>query len=82
MATNEYFLEKAYQLKPLYAELMRSVEAYQNNDLVPFCIQWGKYFPTRENTGIMFYGRATNGWVTFESDVDKLFNMDFDDRIF
>lgn len=82
MTANDYFFEKAYQLKPLYAELMKSVEEYQEGGLVPFCMQWGEFFPMEENTGIMFYGRATNGWVTLESDVDKLFDMDFDDRIF
>ena len=82
MITNDFFFEKAYQLKPLFAELMQSVEEYQNGGLVPFCMQWGKHFPQEENDGIMFYGRATNGWVTLESDVDKLFDINFDDRIF
>ena len=83
METKDFFFEKVYQLKPLYAELMKSVEAYQEADgLVPFCVQWGEHFPVEEDAGIMFYGRATNGWVTFESDVDKLFDMDFTDRIF
>ena len=82
METNDFFFEKAYQLKPLFAELMQSVEEYQEGGLVPFCMQWGKHFPQEENDGIMFYGRATNGWVTLESDVDKLFDINFDDRIF
>ena len=82
MDNSLYFRERAYALKPLFAELMQSVAGYTDYDLRPFCIQWGRSYPTDENTGIMFYGRATNGWITTETDVDKLFDPAFDDRIF
>lgn len=82
MDNSLYFQERAYALKPLFAELMQSVAGYTDYDLRPFCIQWGRSYPTDENTGIMFYGRATNGWITTETDVDKLFDPAFDDRIF
>lgn len=76
------FLHEAIALKPLYADLLQSVCHFNQYDLVPFCIQWGKYFPKNDNSGIIFYGRATNGWVTFERDVDRLFDLGNDCRIF
>lgn len=76
-----HFLQKALALKPLFRELMSSVDSFQY-DLAPFCIEWGKYYPDEPNTGIMFYGRAVNGWITIERDVDKLFDMDNPNRIF
>lgn len=80
---NQYsFLEEAYSLKPLYAELMKSVESFSDINLCPFCIQWGEEFPQERGEGIIFYGRATNGWVTYERDVDKLFDVNFEDCIF
>lgn len=78
----DYFLDLALQLKPLYADLINSVKEFHNMELVPFCMQWGEEYPTEYNKGIMFYGRATNGWVTTDLDVDSLFNLANDDRIF
>lgn len=82
MTTNEKFEKKALELKPLYSELIGAVSDYAYQKLMPFCIQWGKSFPEDSNTGIMFYGRATNGWLTYGLDVDKLFDKDSEDCIF
>lgn len=83
MSTKDLFVHKAFdELKPLYAELMDAVSDYAYQELIPFCLQWGEFFPSEPNTGIMFYGRATNGWVTSESDVEKLFDQNSGDCIF
>lgn len=83
MNADEYYYHKALlALKPLYAELIDSVSDYAYQKLMPFCIQWGEFYPSEPNTGIMFYGRATNGWITFESDIDKLFDRNSGDCIF
>lgn len=59
-------------LMPLYEELKKDCGA--NDDLVPFLIQFGKEFPIKENCGIMFYGRATNGWEHGTWDFDVFFS--------
>ncbi|GAB6394121.1 MAG: hypothetical protein MdMp024_0433 [Bacteroidales bacterium] len=49
------------ELMPLYDELIK--EAYRDDDYHSiFCMQWGKKFPQEKNEGILFVGRATNGW--------------------
>lgn len=81
MDNSPYFRERAYALKPLFVELMQSVAGF-GKDLVPFCIQWGRLYPVQNHSGIVFYGRATNGWVTTDNDADKLFDTTYKDRIF
>lgn len=82
MTINEIHEQKAICLKPLYSELIEACADYAYQKLMPFCIQWGEFFPTDANSGIIFYGRATNGWITFESDVNKLFDKNSKDCIF
>ncbi len=53
-------------LKPLYASLLNNVSQFEGEKAV-FCMQWGKDFPTEQNTGILFVGRAVNGWDTAEN---------------
>ncbi len=64
-------------LKPLYTELLN----HASKQDCTFCVQWGKKFPVENNEGILFVGRATNGWAS-EFDVDKMFDDDNPDRIF
>lgn len=59
------------ELKALYEDLKKDCEADER--LVPFIHQAGKEFPLESNTGIMFYGRATNGWDG-TWDIDNLFD--------
>jgi len=66
-------------LMPLYGQLLKQITIPK--DVYSFCIQWGKNFPTENNTGILFVGKATNGWVTNSRDVEVLFG-DTKDRIF
>lgn len=65
-------------LVPLYENLIK-----QNSfeDVCAFCVQWGKNFPTTKNTGILFVGKAVNGWVHDDIDIDVLFG-ETTDRIF
>lgn len=66
-------------LKPLYAELLPKITT--KKDICPFCLQWGSNFPKEKNSGILFVGKATNGWITTSRDPDTLFG-DTCDRIF
>jgi len=66
-------------LKPLYAELIKSVS---DIDYVKafFCMQWGKNFPFENNHGLLCVGRATNGWDSWtnnEVTVDNVFDCIF-----
>jgi uracil-DNA glycosylase len=63
-------LEKA--LEPIYKEMLQSIEV-KNRDIYTFCMQWSKNFPLEENKGILFVGKATNGWISSETDIDILF---------
>lgn len=70
------------KLIPLYAALRDDCRA--DGKLCPFLMQWGNRFPISQNEGIIFYGRATNGWfgtwnfeVFFSDDnVDRGWNRD------
>lgn len=67
------------KIKPLYDELLST---YAKNGDCAFCVQWGEEFPTEKGEGVMFVGRAVNGWITDELDVEYLFNQSNDERIF
>ncbi|OAV64862.1 Uracil DNA glycosylase superfamily protein [Bacteroidales bacterium Barb6XT] len=64
-------------LRPLYSELLEAIGCYleknPGEDLCAFCAQWGKEFPEEKNSGILFVGRATNGWHDEDLDVDTIF---------
>ncbi len=82
--SNNFFEPQLRQaLFPLYKELMEAVEPFQDDPrgLCPFAVQWGPRFPKEERSGILFVGRATNGWVSFSNDPDVLFG-DTDEAIF
>lgn len=65
------------ELKHLYRNLLEHTKEYcEGKTICPFVMQWGKDFPTAANDGIMFVGRATNGWLTDDGDVDNLFEGD------
>lgn len=66
-------------LKPLYQALLPKVTS--KNKVYTFCLQWGNNFPKEVNTGILYVGKATNGWVTNTRDVDILFG-DTKERVF
>lgn len=68
-------LEK--QLKPLYKKLIEKVKSIRGPKDT-FAIQWGKSYPTNNNEGIIFVGRATNTWGEPEEnpDIEKIFGLD------
>ena len=62
-------LEKG--LLPLYSELFPSLDVEKET---AFIMQWGNKFPTEKNTGILFVGKAVNGWAKKEDQsFEKLF---------
>ena len=70
-------------LMPLYAHMIQVVlDAGFAYDTTKFCMQWGKDFPQGENEGILFYGRANNGWITKSDDIDELFGEGGEECIF
>ena len=70
-------------LLPLYAHMIQIVQdSGHNYDTAKFCMQWGKNYPASKNEGILFYGRANNGWVSSSKDVKDLFTEESEDCIF
>ncbi len=70
-------------LMPLYAHMIQVVlDAGFGYDTAKFCMQWGKDFPQGVNEGLLFYGRANNGWISSSNDVEELFAEGDDDCIF
>lgn len=65
------------RLKPLYSQFHEIIP----EDYGLFCLQWGKNFPQTQKSGILFVGRAINGWINNYHDVDVLFG-ESNDRIF
>ena len=71
MNTHDYF-EPILRagLKPLYKELTEIIEP--SDDLCCFAMQWGEEFPMEEQQGILFVGRAVNGWYPYDN-IDAMF---------
>lgn len=44
-------------------------------------MQWGRNFPLQPHCGILFVGKATNGWITDAEDINVLFGTG-EDKIF
>ena len=61
------------ELVTLYQDLIDSVKDYKNQSLRYYAAQWGECFPSGDNDGILFIGRATNDWRTDSEDVNILF---------
>jgi len=66
------------KLLPLYSRMLGN-NTYQN--ICSFCVQWGKNFPQKQNDGILFVGKAVNGWINNETDIEILFGNS-EERIF
>ncbi len=67
---------------PIYERLLTDLTEKSFEDICSFCLQWGNNFPLEKNSGFLFVGKAVNGWVTDETDVKKLFDINNDKRIF
>lgn len=61
------------ELVTLYQDLIDSVKDYKNQSHRYYAAQWGECFPSGDNDGILFIGRATNDWRTDSEDVNILF---------
>lgn len=70
------------ELFPLYEKLVNRVPDAQKENYAAFCMQWGKQFPSNPNEGILFVGRATNGWHYSALDPKRIFSEDPDLRVF
>lgn len=69
-------LEK--ELKPVFTDMYSNIENI--DDYWLSCPTWGKYYPSKKNKGILFYGRATNGWKDYSEycgDANKVFDFLF-----
>lgn len=64
---------------PIYKDLF---EKNNFDNICTFAIQWGENFPSEKNKGLLFIGKAVNGWVTNDINVDNLFNQNNPERIF
>jgi hypothetical protein len=58
-------------LFPLYNSLLK--KNISEKDIYTFCMQWGNQFPQEEKSGILFVGKATNGWITNSKNIELLF---------
>lgn len=67
-------------LIPLYKNLLE--QNISEKDIYPFCMQWGKQFPKEEKSGILFVGKATNGWINNSKNIEDLFGIQKEKMIF
>ena len=72
-------IELKTELFPIYQKLL-SENSFK--DICTFAIQWGKEFPKENNNGVLFVGKAVNGWITDDQNVENLFSIENRERIF
>lgn len=56
------------RLRPIYKLMFSNIKNIEDYWL--FCATWGKYFPDEKKSGILFYGRAANGWYDYTQYLD------------
>jgi hypothetical protein len=63
------------ELLPYYKKILDNFTSNISKEDIDHCAvfytQWGKDFPTEPHKGIMFYGRATNGWGDINNALEK-----------
>lgn len=64
------------RLCPIYKELWAKLkkEGWTEEDMTLFAPQWGKAYPEAEHRGLLFVGKANNGW--YSCSPDDLFEAD------
>ena len=72
-------MDNAFLFKPLYEDLLNSAQEVCN-DIWPFFPQQGSNWNLSEHR-VLVVGKATNGWVTNDVNVDLLFNPNYPERI-
>ena len=60
-------------LLPLYKNMLENNTT--EKDIYTFCMQWGNQFPQKEKNGILFVGKATNGWISDSRNIEDLFGI-------
>lgn len=66
------------KIVPIYEELL---ENKFDEKVCVFAAQWGENFPSNKNEGLLFVGKAVNGWKGNDS-VDNLFDEKNSEGIF
>lgn len=64
---------------PFYKKLL---DENSFEDICTFTLQWGENYPFDEKAGLLFVGKAVNGWITNETDAAKLFDISNSERVF
>lgn len=64
---------------PIYKQLL---DENSFNDICTFSFQWGENYPFNKKSGLLFVGKAVNGWGKGDTDVTQLFDRANPDRIF
>ena len=77
--SNQIELELKKEIFPIYKDLLSKNDF---KDICTFAIQWGKEFPKEDNKGVLFVGKAVNGWITNDQNAENLFAIDNSERIF
>lgn len=72
-------IENTDGLKTLYSKLLIDVSLYKE-DICTYAVQVGKKYHVAPKR-LLFIGKATNGWVTKDREIEKLFNLNNPDRI-
>ncbi|PSM51440.1 hypothetical protein CBLAS_1390 [Campylobacter blaseri] len=64
------------EIYPLYAEMLSELRhILEKINTRVFCFQRGKDYPCNKDDGILFVGKATNGWTSNSINVDELFDI-------
>lgn len=83
MDRNELIANFGKTLKPLYKDMIENFEKEMNTEISNWylqCAQWGKEYPLEtKKKGVLFYGRAVNGWEDTSYDVEKIFSSPYKD---
>lgn len=79
MITNQIVTKIREELKPLYSEIVKlTIEG----ETCTFALQWGSNFQFDQKAGLLFVGKAVNGWINQEKNIDILFSTSHKQRIF
>ena len=66
-------------IKPIYKKIF---EENKLENVCTFCMQWGENYPNTNNKKLLFVGKAVNGWITDDQNVENMFDKNNPDRIF
>lgn len=64
---------------PIYKKLFQQNKF---DNVCTFAVQWGEDFSREKNAGFLFVGKAVNGWLTNDQNIENLFDENNPDKIF